>query len=85
MDYTNVPITLFTPLEYGSIGLNEEDAFTKYSKENISVFHTDFKPLEWNLDKNKNNDCYVKVIVNKSDKNRVVGFHILSPCAGEVC
>ena len=28
--------------------------------------------------------CYVKVICNKLDNNRVVGFHILCPNAGEV-
>ena len=26
MDYTNVPTTVFTPLEYGTVGLSEEDA-----------------------------------------------------------
>jgi thioredoxin reductase (NADPH) len=26
MDYVNVPTTVFTPLEYGSCGLSEEDA-----------------------------------------------------------
>jgi len=26
MDYVNVPTTVFTPIEYGSCGLSEEDA-----------------------------------------------------------
>ena len=29
-DYINVPTTVFTPIEYGSIGLGEEDAIKKY-------------------------------------------------------
>ena len=29
-------------------------------------------------------DCYVKVLVHKPDNNRVVGFHICAPNAGEV-
>jgi thioredoxin reductase (NADPH) len=29
MDYENVATTVFTPLEYGCIGLSEEDAFKK--------------------------------------------------------
>jgi len=29
-------------------------------------------------------DCYVKVLVNKADNKRVVGFHILAPNAGEI-
>lgn len=35
MDYTNVPTTVFTPLEYGSVGLSEEDADKKFGKENL--------------------------------------------------
>jgi pyruvate/2-oxoglutarate dehydrogenase complex dihydrolipoamide dehydrogenase (E3) component len=29
-------------------------------------------------------DCYVKLLCNKADNNKVVGFHILSPSAGEI-
>jgi pyruvate/2-oxoglutarate dehydrogenase complex dihydrolipoamide dehydrogenase (E3) component len=28
--------------------------------------------------------CYAKLVVNKADNNRVVGFHFLGPNAGEV-
>lgn len=50
MDYTNVPTTVFTPLEYGCVGLSEEDAKAKY-KDNIRCYHTEFKPLEWSFNK----------------------------------
>lgn len=53
MDYVNVPTTVFTPLEYGSCGLSEEDAKKQYGEENISTYHTEFKPLEWQLNKNR--------------------------------
>ncbi|KAF6776997.1 hypothetical protein AHF37_03037 [Paragonimus kellicotti] len=36
-DYVNVATTVFTPLEYGAIGMSEEDAIAKYGKENIDV------------------------------------------------
>ena len=36
-DYVNVPTTVFTPLEYGCIGLSEEDAFKQYGEEDIEV------------------------------------------------
>ena len=86
MDYVNVPTTVFTPIEYGSCGFSEDDAKLKFGKENILTYHTSFKPLEWALNKGRidGGDCYVKILVNKSDDNRVVGFHILSPNAGEV-
>ena len=85
MDYVNVPTTVFTPLEYGSCGYSEEDAKAVYGAENISTFHTSFQPLEWAYNKGRpEGDCYVKVLVNKADKNKVVGFHICAPNAGEV-
>ena len=36
-DYINVPTTVFTPLEYGAIGLPEEDAITIFGESNIEV------------------------------------------------
>ena len=37
MDYINYPTTVFTPLEYGCIGLSEESAIAKYGEEDIEV------------------------------------------------
>lgn len=84
MDYLNIATTVFTPLEYGACGYSEEDALQKFGKENIKVYHSEFSPLEWNLDMDRHDTCYVKVIVNTADMNRVIGFHILSPNAGEI-
>ncbi|XP_012877146.1 PREDICTED: thioredoxin reductase 1, cytoplasmic isoform X1 [Dipodomys ordii] len=83
-DYENVPTTVFTPLEYGSCGLSEEKAIEKFGEENIEVYHSFFWPLEWTLPSRDNNRCYAKVICNLKDSERVVGFHILGPNAGEV-
>lgn len=51
MDYENVPTTVFTPLEYGAVGLSEEQAVAKFGDENIDAFHTRFQPLEWAVNK----------------------------------
>jgi len=84
MDYTNIPSTVFTPLEYSFCGLSEEDAIKQFGKEKIEIYHTSFKPLEWNFLKSREDDaCYTKVIVNKTD-DKVLGFHFLGPNAGEV-
>lgn len=85
MDYVNVPTTVFTPLEYGCCGYSEEDATTKFGEDNISVYHTGFKPLEWEWNKYRpeGSICYVKYIITKAD-GKVIGFHILAPNAGEV-
>ena len=85
MDYLNVPTTVFTPIEYGCVGYSEDEAKDKFGAENISTYHTQFKPLEWSYNKSRpDGDCYVKLLVNKLDSNRVVGFHIVSPNAGEI-
>ncbi|KAG8516223.1 Thioredoxin reductase 3 [Galemys pyrenaicus] len=83
-DYINVPTTVFTPLEYGCCGLPEEKAIEIHKKENLDVFHTLFWPLEWTVAGRDNNTCYAKIICNKFDNDRVVGFHILGPNAGEI-
>lgn len=46
MDYSSIPTTVFTPLEYGSVGLDEEKAIATHGKENIEVYHSTFRPLE---------------------------------------
>ncbi|XP_064422400.1 thioredoxin reductase 3 [Latimeria chalumnae] len=83
-DYINVPTTVFTPLEYGACGLPEEKAVELYGAENIEVYHSLFWPLEWTVTGRDNNTCYSKIICNKIDDDRVVGFHVLGPNAGEV-
>ncbi|KNH04015.1 thioredoxin reductase [Perkinsela sp. CCAP 1560/4] len=77
-----VASTVFTPLEYGFVGLSEEDAIEKYGEANIEVFHMKFNPLEWTVPHFGRDRCYTKVIVDTTD--RVIGFHILAPNAGEI-
>ncbi len=83
-EYTNVPTTVFTPLEYGTVGLAEEDARAQFGDDNIEVFHKNFWPLEWTLPKRPDNACYAKLVCRTDDDERVVGFHYLGPNAGEV-
>jgi thioredoxin reductase (NADPH) len=64
-DYINVPTTVFTPLEYGFVGLSEEDAITSYGKDDIEVYHSFFQPLEYALtDRDK---CYGKLVCVESE------------------
>ena len=83
MDYNDIATTVFTPLEYGSVGLSEEKAMEVYGKENVDVYHSGFKPLEWNLFSEHGDHCYAKMIVTKKDQ-KVKGIHYLGPNAGEV-
>jgi len=84
MDYVNIPTAVFTPLEYGAVGYSEEDAIAKFGEENIEVYHTYFQPLEFILPLREENSCYAKLVCNKAENERVVGFHIMGPNAGEI-
>ena len=67
-DYEKIPTTVFTPLEYGCIGLSEEDATAKYGADDIEVYHAHFTPLEWTVPHREENACYAKLICVKSQK-----------------
>jgi thioredoxin reductase (NADPH) len=67
----------------------------KISKYIIHISRKDFnilwflillftRPLEWTVPHRPENVCYLKVIVNKQDQERVLGLHIAGPNAGEV-
>ena len=78
MDYDNVPTTVFTPLEYGTVGLSEEEAIARHTEKALDIYHTQFKPLEWAFNKVADRMGYVKVIVLRKT-NKIIGFHILCP------
>jgi len=92
MDYDTVATTVFTPLEYGCIGLSEEDAKAKYGDEDVEVYHSYLKPLEWTINHaehngvavREDNQCFAKIVVHISDSERVVGLHYVGPDAGEI-
>jgi len=84
MDYSLIPTTVFTPIEYGAVGLSEEDAIAKYGHDNIEVYHSYFKPLEYFVPARPDNQCYCKLVCLIPSGNKVVGFHYLGPHAAEI-
>jgi thioredoxin reductase (NADPH) len=90
MEYEKVATAVFTPLEYGAVGLSEEAAAE--ACRSTEVFHSSFAPLEWSLSHERAVDqfpAFVKVVCDKSgggDKATwpVLGMHYLGPNAGEV-
>lgn len=85
MDYHNVCTTVFTPVEYSCVGYSEEDAIAKCGASNIEVYHREFLPLEWSLPFERSHKfCFTKVIVDKTDNEKVLGIHYVGPNAGEV-
>jgi len=84
MDYQGVPTTVYTPLEYGCVGLTEEEAEKTLGKDDLEVYHTYFTPLEWTVPHRAENQCYAKLLCNKAQNEKVVGLHICGPNAGEM-
>ncbi|XP_011632561.1 thioredoxin reductase 2, mitochondrial isoform X2 [Pogonomyrmex barbatus] len=84
MDYTNVATTVFSPLEYGCVGLSEEAAIAIHGEENIEIFHAYYKPTEFFVPQKNVDRCYVKVIALRHDDEKVLGMHFIGPNAGEV-
>jgi len=84
MDYRNVCTTVFTPLEYGTVGYSEDDAIAEFGAENLDVYHKYFVPLEWSISPSRSHhQGFCKAIVDKHT-NKVLGLHYLGPNAGEV-
>lgn len=65
MSYKYVPTTVFTPLEYGCCGYSEEEARKVFGTDNIVAYGSSFKPLEWNLNYEREDDCYAKLVTHK--------------------
>lgn len=82
LDLINTPTTIFTPMEYSSIGYSEEKALKEFNKDAI-VYFKKFNVLENALTKEKE-QAFMKLITLKSENERVIGFHYVGPMAGEI-
>ncbi|KNB42952.1 thioredoxin reductase mitochondrial [Blastocystis sp. subtype 4] len=88
MDYSLIPTTVFTPLEYSCVGMTEEEAVKSAS---VDVYHMKYNTLEMNYlgRMNKKNEpeeniCYSKVICMHEAPRKVLGVHILGPNSGDI-
>ena len=84
MSYKYVATTVFTPIQYGCCGYAQEEAEEKFGKDNIVAYGSLYKPLEWNVNYERTQYAYAKVVVNKAENDKIIGFHYLGPHAGEV-
>uniref|UniRef100_A0A8C4ICR0 thioredoxin-disulfide reductase (NADPH) n=1 Tax=Dicentrarchus labrax TaxID=13489 RepID=A0A8C4ICR0_DICLA len=82
MNYDNVATTVFTPLEYGCVGLSEEEAEKRHGKDSIEVYHAFYKPLEFTVAERDASQCYLKVGLDCNQK--ILGLHFTGPNAGEM-
>jgi len=92
-----IPTTVFTPAEYGCVGLSEEQAVKKYGENDVEVYLWEWTTLEHAASAREKHPkaradqddiylpptCLAKLVVHKPT-DKVVGFHFVGPNAGEV-
>lgn len=84
LDYQNIPTTIFTPLEYGFVGLSEEEALQQHGGSKIEVYHSFYKPPDFLVSKKSISNCYLKVVSLRGGDQKVLGMHFVGPQAGEI-
>lgn len=91
MNYNTIPTTVFTPYEYGCVGLSEEKAIEIYGEDNIEVYLHEFTSLEKSISnmfcvEKENDSCsnLSKIICLKTESEKVIGFHYIGDSAGEI-
>ena len=83
-DYRFIPTTVFSPLEYSFVGLNEQEAIQEYGEDNIEVYHREVTPLQYSIVKNNLKTAYLKLITLRHGPQKILGLHYLGPSADEV-
>lgn len=84
MDYSDVATTVFSPLEYGCVGMSEEKAIETFGEDNIEVYHGYYKPTEFFIPQRSVRHCYLKAVAKREGDQKVLGLHYIGPVAGEV-
>lgn len=84
MDYQDVATTVFSPLEYGCVGLSEEVAIERHGVDNVEVYHAFYKPTEFFIPQRSVRYCYLKAVALREGDQRVLGLHFVGPVAGEI-
>uniref|UniRef100_A0A0G4FIK1 Thioredoxin reductase n=1 Tax=Chromera velia CCMP2878 TaxID=1169474 RepID=A0A0G4FIK1_9ALVE len=98
MNWDLIATTVFTPAEYGSVGLSEEEAVKRWGRDDIETYLLEFTSLEMaaahrqkdpslradDFDVDIGANALSKLVVRRSEDEKVVGFHYVGPNAGEI-
>lgn len=79
MDYADVPTAVFSQPNIGTVGLTEAQARDRYGA--VDIYASSFKPMKHTLT-GSDEKTFMKLIVDRAS-DRVVGFHMVGPDAGE--
>jgi glutathione reductase (NADPH) len=81
LSYANIPTTIFSHPEVGTVGLSEEQARAEYGDE-VAVYESEFSHLRHTLS-GRQEKTFLKVLVDLTS-DRVLGMHMLGDEAGEI-
>jgi glutathione reductase (NADPH) len=79
-NYMNVPATVFSAPNVGTVGLTEAEARAQY--KNIDTYKTNFRPLKHTLT-GRDDRTMMKLVVD-AETDKVLGCHMVGPDAGEI-
>jgi len=79
MDYADVPTAVFSQPNIGTVGLTEAQARETYGA--VDIYASSFTPMKYSFSGN-DEKTFMKLIVDRAS-DRVVGFHMVGPDAGE--
>lgn len=80
VDYRLIPSAVFTTPEAGVVGLTEAQALQQHP--HLDVYRTAFRPMKSTLSGHAAR-IFMKLLVDR-DTDRVLGFHMVGPDAGEM-
>jgi glutathione reductase (NADPH) len=80
IEYENVPTTIFSHPNVGTVGLSESEARERGC--NIAIYRTTFTPLKHTLT-GRPEKVLMKLVVDRVSE-RVLGVHMVGPEAGEI-
>jgi glutathione reductase (NADPH) len=80
VEYDDIPTSVFSQPEVGTVGLSEADARKRY--KNVDIYRSRFRPL-LNTLSGRAEKMMMKLVVD-ADTDRVVGVHVVGPEASEI-
>ncbi len=80
LDYENIPTTIFTTPELGTVGMSEEHAWERGHQ--VHCYCSEFRPMKNTLS-GRHTRSLMKMIVDQAN-DRVLGVHVVGPDAGEI-
>ena len=84
MDYSLVPTVVFSHPPIGALGMTEPDANQHYGAENVKVYSSRFKPMQYALCEEAEKKPMAMKLVCVGKEERVVGLHVIGYGADEM-